>query len=478
MLFIESKTSLQPVDSATRLLLLDNLEAKGLSPLVRRMRLDCYQQVLMTQNGDLVMSHLDEMEQEIAAWCESEEGTQYVRGELFCHDDYVLFLLFVNADDEPIGVRAGIVYSHKTSEPMRQLEAFCREVRDSLKDARLKVGRGDKNGVMDFTEWRLNEQKVPASFKRFETQQDLEFLNSSARQEAAAERMRAAAMIEDPAIRMTLRRLKEASEEGNNEQLTVSRDGDSIFGSAVMPMTEAGLIKREVILSCRTSEKALFRLPTPDALTPITSSGATCSHCGRSLSDEKIDELLVPTELAAKLLEEGAWLSNHMRMILNAAGLPESQMAVGPSPGEGEAHMMANVHGQPFLFVMRDGDANVADARRALDVAVETEATHLVVMCTGKIQEDARLRLREQARRRVRGSGLEVILLEGVDAPLDELQLAFDHVSQTALSEELFEMDSSLGFSAGVLVNTRFRLMQKTDSSYNRLRQVGALAEA
>jgi hypothetical protein len=56
--------------------------------------------------------------------------------------------------------------------------------------------------------------------------------------------------------------------------------------------------------------------------------------------------------------------------------------------------------------------------------------------------------------------------------------MAFDHVSQTALSEELFELDSSLGFSAGILVNTRFRLMQKSEGSYNRLRPVGQLAEA
>jgi hypothetical protein len=478
MLFVESKTSLQPVDSATRILLLDNLESKGLSPLVRRMRLDCYQQALMTQNGDLVMSHLDEMEAEIAAWCEAEGGTQYIRGELFCHDDHVLFLLFVNADDEPIGMRAGVVYSHKTVEPTRQLENFCREVRDSLKDARLKVSRGDKNGVMDFTEWRLNEQKVPASFKRFETEQDLEFLNSSARKDAAAERMRAASLIEDPAVRMALRRLKEANEEGHAAQITAGNEGESVFGSSVLQLTEAGLLNREVVLSCRTSNTPLFRLPTPEALAPITSSGATCSQCGRALSDEKIDELLVPTDLAVKLLEEGTWLANHMRSILSAAGLPESQVALGPSPGEGEAHLMANVHGQPFLFVMRDGDINNVDARRALDAAVETEASHLVVMCTGKIQEDARLRLREQARRRVRGSGLEVIILEGLDAVLDELQTAFDRVSQTALSEELFEMDSSLGFSAGILVNMRFRLMQNSETGYNRLRTVGALAEA
>ncbi|MEO6393153.1 MAG: hypothetical protein ABIP75_14990 [Pyrinomonadaceae bacterium] len=476
MLFVESKTSLQPVDSATRILLLDNLESKGLSPLIRRMRLDCYQQALMSQDGDLVMSHLDEMEQEIAAWCEAEEGSQYVRGELFCHDDYVLFLLFVNADDDPIGVRAGIVYNHKSVEPMRQLENFCREVRDSLKDARAKSNQGDKN-AMDFTEWRLNEQKVPASFKRFETQQDLEFLNSSERRDAANERLRAAALMEDPEVRQSLRRLREANEEGHAAQIAAGGDSESVLGASVVKLTEAALIRREIVLSCRNSNLPLFRLPSPETLAAITSSGATCSVCSRMLSDEKIDELLVPTEMANKLLDEGAWLINHMQTILSAAGLPESQVAVGQSPGEGEAHMMANVNGQPFLFVLRDGDTNAAEARRALDAAVETEATHLIVMCTGKVHEDARQRLREQARRRVRGTGLAIIIMEGVDAPLDELQMAFDQVAQSALSEELFELDSSLGFNAGILVNTRFRLLQKGEGAYNRLRQVGAMVE-
>jgi hypothetical protein len=97
---------------------------------------------------------------------------------------------------------------------------------------------------------------------------------------------------------------------------------------------------------------------------------------------------------------------------------------------------------------------------------------------TGRIQEDARVRLREHARRRARGGDeVEVVLIEGMDAASGELQHAFERASQRALAAELCELDSSLGFSAGYMVATRFRLMHRSDALKDLAESaVGALA--
>jgi hypothetical protein len=167
-----------------------------------------------------------------------------------------------------------------------------------------------------------------------------------------------------------------------------------------------------------------------------------------------------PTETAAQLLEDGSWLASRIRASLLELGLTEKQINMGATSEEGESHIMVSVCNEPFLLVLRDGDVSVTQARHALAKQLETEAAHLVVVASGKIQEEARVRLREHARRRARGgSQVEVILIEGLDAS-DELRLAFERASQNALAAELSQLDSSLGLSVGFIVATRFRLMR------------------
>ncbi|HEV7843766.1 MAG TPA: hypothetical protein VGO69_08705, partial [Pyrinomonadaceae bacterium] len=124
------------------------------------------------------------------------------------------------------------------------------------------------------------------------------------------------------------------------------------------------------------------------------------------------------------------------------------------------------------------GDLTATHAARALDKLIDTEARHLVIIVTGRIQEDARVRLREHARRRARGGNeSEVFLIEGMDAAPGELQHAFERATQRALAAELCELDASLGFSAGYMVATRFRLMQREDALKDLTEEgVGALA--
>jgi hypothetical protein len=124
--------------------------------------------------------------------------------------------------------------------------------------------------------------------------------------------------------------------------------------------------------------------------------------------------------------------------------------------------MMANAAGEPFLFVLRDGDFTLAHARRAIDVEADTEVSHLVVVSTGKVQEDARARLREHQKRRARtGAELELQAVEGVDAAAGELRQALERVTQKSLAGELYELDAGLGMNAGTFVAARFRLTQK-----------------
>lgn len=480
MLFIETRTAQLSADGAMRILLLEKLQEKGLTPLIRSARLNCYEQALL--NPDRVK----EMERAISARTETEEGAQYTRGDVFCFEDIVLFLIFGDEERDDSGMRAGIVYEAETAAPLLSLDSFCRNVRDALEATRRSSsssggGSTGDNGKAMAEEITWRERKPHDGGERLARfTEGRAGETSDVRKETGTERQRAVELLEDAGARRFLWRIRESQATGSVGGGADPQEAETEGGTEALvgKLSDAGLLRREVVVSCRKVGRSLFRLPSPDALNVITSSNATCSECGAKIADEKVDELIVPTEAASTLLENGSWLSTRLYSVLRSLGIPETRIAVGPSSSDGETHMMADVSGEAFLFVLRDGDLTAAHARRALEKQVETEAPHLVVVATGKIQDEARIRLREHARRRARGgSDVEVLLVEGVNAAINELQHAFERVSQRALAEELCALDGALGFSIGHMVSTRFRLMQKQGALSDLAESaVGALA--
>jgi hypothetical protein len=114
-----------------------------------------------------------------------------------------------------------------------------------------------------------------------------------------------------------------------------------------------------------------------------------------------------------------------------------------------------------------------------LDKLAEAGGAHLVLVTTGEVHDEARVRLRDHARRRARsGSEARLILVESLDTLAADIREAFERVSHRALTEELCELDASLGLSVGHIIETRFRLMQQSaDALHDHAEStLGALA--
>jgi len=462
MLFTESKSLDYAIDGRARTSLLESLQEQGFVPLIRSARLHLYETALAG-----AAEQARALESALAARADAETETPYVRGDLFCVEGHAHFLLFGDAA-AATGVRAGIVYESGTIDPLEKLDAFCRSVRESLEASR-GVGRpgaanvdgasADASGVAGTSgtaEWENRAPRVSDSFQRFAA--DATATPTGARGEMVEGWLRTSGMLEDSQARGYLRRLSEAHKEGR--AASVAAGVESVPDALLNRLAEVGLLKREILVSCRKDGRALFRLPSPDAFSVLSGSNAVCNECGAAIADERAEEVTVPTSLAATLLQDGAWLATHLRSVISRLGVPDRQIVARPTAGDGEVRLMANVCGEAFLFLLHEGDWTTAQARRALDEHARIESAHLVLVATGKIQEEARGRLREHARRRTQGGReLELILIEGMDAVAVELQPVFERVSADALAGELWELDTSLGVSAGQLIATRFRLM-------------------
>jgi RNA polymerase-binding transcription factor DksA len=397
------------------------------------------------------------LERAVAAWTEAEEAGQYVRGDLFCYEDFVLFLIFDDERDGREGVRAGIVYLPSTAEPLKKLEAFCRNVRDAIEAARNLGGERRHESL----NWQAAASHGTEGLARFAAaRKDEESVGMSLERRLALE------VLEDAETRRMLQRLNE-SESGRRVRELVARNEEKSGEDTINRLFDVGLLKREVLVSCRKQGRALFNLPSQEELKVLTNSNATCSECGVSIGEEKIEEIIAPSESALTLLNDGVWLANHLRGMLRELGVPDRNIAARPASGNGEVTVLANVCQTPFLFFLRDGELTVNHARRALSRLEDAEAEQVVIISTGKMHKAGRVLLREFARRRAARADVEILLVEGLDAAQEELAKAFERVSERALMNELCELDGGLGFSAGYLIAQRFRLMQRP----------GALAE-
>ena len=439
MLFLESKLLNQAIDAAGRLVLLQQLAEQDLAPLIRTHRLRFFEDVLLSHDN------VNEMETALASSTESTLGEPFVRGDLFCFQDYILFLVFEDDDD---AVRAGIVYEAHTSEPFRKLDSFCQEVRNLLLQHTDSLG-----------EWETSMPSMPQGFRSFIERQDADSLFTSLRKETMSKRILAASKLEDESARVFLRTARNAHQEvyaakllaGNTESQQVP----------IQRLEDAGLVEREVQISCRRTGHALFRLPNPHALAVVTVSDATCSECGAPVADENVEEVIAPTQLASSLLEDGSWLVSRIHFLLREMGVPEREIAVGPSEGTGYGQLMANICGEPFLIVTRDGDLTPAFARWAIDLEIDTEASHLVIVATGRIHKEAGVLLQNHSRRRVSGGqDFEMIVADDAATAGRELEAALERVSQRVVAEQLCVLDGSAGFSVSRLVLTKFQLLR------------------
>jgi hypothetical protein len=449
MLFLESKTLNYAVEGDARTRLLQQLQERELTPLIRSTRLRCFEHMLMN------VEQVGEVESSLAAWTHTARTTSdepYVRGDLFCFDDYILFLIFEN--EATSFIRAGIVYEANTPEPFRKLDAFCEQIRSLLSG---QDGQNWQNG--DVPQWELGKASMPQGFRTFVERQDADSLYTSLRKETMSKRILAASKLEDERARVFLRTARNAHEEGYAAKLLT---GHTESGNVpIQRLEDAGLVEREVQISCRKTGHALFRLPNPHALAVVTISDATCSECGAPVADENVEEVIAPTQLASSLLEDGSWLVSRLHYLLREMGVPEREIAVGPSEGSGYGQLMANICGESFLMVTRDGDLTPAFARWAIDLEIETEASHLVIVATGRIHREAGVLLQNHSRRRVSGGqDFEMILADDAATAGRELEAALERVSQRVVAEQLCVLDNSLGLSVSRLVLTKFNLLR------------------
>src|SRR5258705_1102259 len=242
MLFLESKTLRHFVDGDCRLELLEGLQQKGLTSIIRAARLHSFSLLLSGSE------RIKEMETSLASWTASENPEPYVRGDLFGGTDHVFFLIFDHDKGSDPLIRAGIVYESGTPEPFRKLDSFCLDIRELLLQS--EGTESDTGKTENFPQWEPGKPTMPEGFRRFVGRQDADYVYTRVRRESMSKRILAASKLEDEAARIFLRSARDAYKEGYAAKLLRGHLVESHEFSAEKLET-VEIVAREVQTSCR-----------------------------------------------------------------------------------------------------------------------------------------------------------------------------------------------------------------------------------
>ena len=451
MLFIQSNSLALAPEEGGRLRLLDALSERGLKPLMRSTRRRLFR-ALAGGGSELAAA---ELERACAGQARPAGKGAYTPGELFNGGDCLLALVFGADGGE---TTASVLYDLRTAEPLARLERFCRDVHEalaSLDEATTTNSDSESQALLPL--WRPRARGAGQGFARFAAIQPEEFVRAAAAMRGGRELARASEMLEARAVRDFLKRVEELRREGYTPRRLLA-EANSQGNVSVERMLEAGLLEREIRVSCRKHGHALFDLPSPDSLAAVTISRAKCSMCAAPVADEVVEETFSPSRLAVALLADGGWLANRVYRIVRSLGVPESDISTGPPTPHGESYLAAEVCGSSFIVVSRDGDLTPAFARRAAELVEETEATHLVAIVTGSAEDEGRMRLYEFAWRRARGGrDLDATVVEGLDGARAQVEQAFSRAVRRELARALFPLDAALGLPAAAFALEWFR---------------------
>ena len=170
-------------------------------------------------------------------------------------------------------IRAGIVIQQEPPSPAEK-HSFGHNSKALL----TSHATSETESAAPLPQWEQGRPSMPEGFKRFVARQDTDSLFTSSRKETMTKRVRATSILEDPGARIFLRRAKDAHVEGYaSKLLTGATAGPN--DSSIDRLEDAGLVEREVQVSCRKTGHALFRLPTPHALAVVMSAMQHFSDC-------------------------------------------------------------------------------------------------------------------------------------------------------------------------------------------------------
>lgn len=121
------------------------------------------------------------------------------------------------------------------------------------------------------------------------------------------------------------------------------------------------IVAAEVVVVCKKTHAQTARLPSRDLLPELAAKGLRCA-CGRSVTEESIEEALTITEFGRTLLDGSRWFSVLLLTELLRVGVPIDRILLEHTDGGDELDCIADVSGEVVFFELKDKEFSLGNA--------------------------------------------------------------------------------------------------------------------
>jgi len=213
------------------------------------------------------------------------------------------------------------------------------------------------NGKDLSLEWVPKHYQSP-QFDELSNSEEAQFIPAST---IASGDLTLAELLEDAAIRdlaITIRRaggilVSDIAKKAKASSLDVQ--------STIQKLVEAGLLSQEYVVICKKTSNQINRVDSQDKIAEMAKLGVRCS-CGRLISDERIEELIVPTKHLQQLLNQSYWMTARLVQALETLHVPDERVLLNLQEGAEEIDAFVDVDGTLLMFELKDNEFSMGHA--------------------------------------------------------------------------------------------------------------------
>lgn len=121
------------------------------------------------------------------------------------------------------------------------------------------------------------------------------------------------------------------------------------------------LLSQEYVVICKKTSNQVNRVDTRDKIEEMGKIGVRCS-CGNPISEERIEELIVPTPMLQKMLDQSYWMTTRLVQLLENLQIPKERILLNLQEGAEEIDAFVDLDGTLLMFELKDSEFSMGHA--------------------------------------------------------------------------------------------------------------------
>jgi hypothetical protein len=252
-------------------------------------------------------------------------------------------------------------------------------------------------------------------------------------------------------------------------QENVEKEG---MNDVLQELLGSGLLEREYVVICQRTSKQVNRVRSPETIRELEKHDVFCS-CGRKLSEERLEELLMPSDVARRLLDRSRWLSVVLLGQLEVAGVSPEDVVLNVQEGPDEVDALVNVEGHLVMVELKDKEFSMGHAYKFSGRIGIYRPDYGLIVSTEQVAPDVKEYFRQiepQAK---------MSYVDSLDALEPELDRIIGVIRTARATQILKAFDSLpvLRYNLASLVGRRLGLGSPEDSAADDSEVIPSLAE-